>query len=68
MSIASELVGLDAKLLPVPVLHPLHVHQVLRFAGLSIRSVEASNQVKRYLGVFIMRRNSAEKSESPKQN
>ena len=25
-----QLVGLDAQLLPVPVLHPLHVHQVLR--------------------------------------
>ena len=68
MGVASELVGLDAKLLPVPVLQPLHVHQVLRFAGLSIRSVEASIQVKRYLGVSFMKKNSAEKSESLKQN
>ena len=60
MCIASELVGLDAKLLPVPVLQPLHVHQVLRFAGLTIRSIEVSIQVKRYLGVSFIKRNSAE--------
>ena len=34
VSVSPQFVGLDPQLLPVPVLHPLHVHQVFGFPRL----------------------------------
>ena len=60
VSVSPQFVGLDPQLLPVPVLHPLHVHQVFSFPRLQ-GLIEAKIKTGKFKHMYQTRRCSTRK-------